>query len=837
MMLTQVELELETYSFGKERMEKSIARNEEKGGADNNPYAQAVYRRFVLPLAERIRADIDSPRIGRSQAHVPLLRAKYDPTRKNKREQPVSAEEQGREWYEAIAYVAVRGALTTCMRDKHGEGSDRDVLKAVGTNVYHEYLLTQFADAEPTLFYHLMNDMDRKLSVNENHRMTVMKMQGRKNGIEFKEWGQAQRDQVGAYLVDQLAQLGMLEVGVMNESKRIGTRNVARTVVRVVLTDEVRKLIMQISDFVVEATPYYLPCVEPPMDWTAIDNGGFHTTEMRRLNPWMVKTYAQTRDDYRAEEMVNEMQAINALQRVPWRINRRLMEAVSSIAKVHDMEEIISQGEMPKPRKPEWLTKDVTKELMSHQQEIEFKKWKRAMAEWHTDERLRQNKGNRFYNAMKVARKFAEYPSIYFVYFADFRGRKYVQTTGVSPQGSDLQKALLEFAEGKPLLTQDAKDWFCITGANRWGYDKATLPDRVKWVSVHHDQIMSFAADPVNNDEWKTADKPLQFLSWCMEYEQWQVFGDRFLSRIAVGMDGSCNGLQNFSAMLRDAVGGVATNLLPPRHPTDTPNDIYGLVAERVTAILTAEEEDADGFRTLWLEHGLSRTLVKRSVMTLPYGSKKSSWADFIVGDYLKEGKFPELDKALHGKAARFLSVRMGDAIADTVAAAAGAMAWLQRGSTAILGQGYDRIKWITPSGFPVTQVYWESEEHRINTKLCGNAKLSIRRSTDEVKKSRHRNGIAPNFVHSLDASHLTLVVNAAKAEGINAFAMIHDDFGTHAADSAALYRIIREVFVGMYERHDVLESFRSAYSFLPEPPPIGTLDLRQVLESPYFFS
>ncbi|WAX24041.1 DNA-dependent RNA polymerase [Xanthomonas phage F5] len=836
-MLSQVELELETYAFGKERMEKSIARNEEKGGADNNPYAQAVYRRFVLPLAERIRADIDSPRIGRAQAHVPLLRAKYDPERQNKRGQAVSAEEQAREWYEAVAFVAVRGALTSCMRDKHGEGSDRDVLKNVGINVYHEYLLTQFADAEPTLFYHLMNDMDRKLSVNENHRMTVMKMQGRKNGIEFVEWGQAQRDQVGAYLCDQLAQLGMLEIGVVTETAASAgaayRKFQTKTHVKIVLTDEVRKLITQISDFVIEATPFYLPCVEPPMDWVDIDNGGFHTKEMRRLNPWMVKTYAQTRDEYRAAELRNEMSAINALQRVPWRINKRLMEAVSAIAKVHDMEEIISQGELPKPRKPEWLTKDMTKKTMSHNQELEFKQWKRDMSNWHTDERLRQNKGNRFYNAMKVARKFAEYPSIYFVYFADFRGRKYVQTTGVSPQGSDLQKALLEFADGKPLLTKDAKDWFCITGANRWGYDKASLPDRVKWVAEHHDQIMAFAADPVNNDEWKTADKPLQFLSWCMEYEQWQVFGDRFLSRIAVGMDGSCNGLQNFSAMLRDAAGGVATNLIPAA----LPNDIYQMVADRVTAILLGEEEDAEGYRTLWLEHGLTRSLVKRSVMTLPYGSRQSSWADFIIEDYLKCGKFPSLDKALYGPAARFLSKRMGEAIADTVVAAAGAMEWLQRGSGSILNQGYDRIRWITPSGFPVVQVYWESEEHRINTKLCGNAKLSLRKSTDAVKKSRHRNGIAPNFVHSLDASHLTLVVNAAKAEGIDAFAMIHDDFGTHAADSAALYRIIREVFVAMYERHDVLSAFHSAYPFLPEPPPMGELDLRQVLDSPYFFS
>lgn len=811
-MLSQVELELETYAFGKERMRTSIERNEDNGGAANNPYAQAVYRRFVLPLAERIKADLTSPRIGRAQAHVPLLKG-TDP--------------------EAVAFVAVRGALGACMRSTRDDAGGRDVVKEVGSNVYHEHLLTEFADAEPTLFYHLMNDMDRKLSVNETHRMTVFKMQGRKNGVEFSEWGQAQRDQVGSYLIDQMAQMGMLNVSTAHEHAIRSGRRVNRTSVHVTLAPDVVALIEQISDFIVESTPYFLPCVEPPRDWVAIDDGGFHTKEMRRLSPWMVKTYSATRDDYRQAELRQEMACINALQAVRWRINKRMLEAISSIAKVHDVDEIISQAESPKPQKPIWLSKAMTKEMMDESQEREFKKWKREVAEWHTGEKIRSNKGNRFYGAMRVARKFADYAAIHFVYFADFRGRKYVQTTGVSPQGSDLQKALLEFADGKPLHTKEAQEWFSIAGANRWGYDKASLSDRVKWVEEHKEMILAFAADPVNNDEWKNADKPLQFLAWCMEYEQWQVFGTRFLSRLAVGMDGSCNGLQNFSAMLRDSKGGRATNLVP----SALPNDIYQLVADRATAILLAEPEDEDGYRNLWLAHGLTRNLVKRSVMTLPYGSRQSSWAEFIVSDYLKEGKFPELDKRQYDKAARYLAKLLAPAIADVVVAATTAMDWLQKSSSLILSQGYDRIQWITPSGFPVTQVYWETDEHRINTKLCGNAKLSIRRDTDDPKKSRHRNGIAPNFVHSLDASHLALVVNRAKAEGIDAFAMIHDDYGTHAADTAALYRIIREVFVEMYERHDVLEEFRAAYGFLTEPPPMGSLDLRQVLDSPYFFS
>src|SRR5690606_3046613 len=98
-----------------------------------------------------------------------------------------------------------------------------------------------------------------------------------------------------------------------------------------------------------------------------------------------------------------------------------------------------------------------------------------------------------------------------------------------------------------------------------------------------------------------------------------------------------------------------------------------------------------------------------------------------------------------------------------------------------------------------------------------------------------HKNGVAPNFVHSLDASHMALVALAGSREGMS-LAMIHDDFGTHAADAERFYTLIRETFVAMYEQNDPLGDFAARYD-LPTPPKPGRLDLRQVLASPYFFS
>jgi DNA-directed RNA polymerase len=106
-------------------------------------------------------------------------------------------------------------------------------------------------------------------------------------------------------------------------------------------------------------------------------------------------------------------------------------------------------------------------------------------------------------------------------------------------------------------------------------------------------------------------------------------------------------------------------------------------------------------------------------------------------------------------------------------------------------------------------------------------------------------NGVAPNFVHSLDAAHLQAVALRGKQEGIKHLAVIHDSFGTHAADTGRLSRILRETFVEQYSE-DVLGKFyeemkeqlgEELAAQLPPPPKFGSLDLNLILEAEYTFA
>jgi len=147
-------------------------------------------------------------------------------------------------------------------------------------------------------------------------------------------------------------------------------------------------------------------------------------------------------------------------------------------------------------------------------------------------------------------------------------------------------------------------------------------------------------------------------------------------------------------------------------------------------------------------------------------------------------------------------------------------------------------LVFYSPSGFKVFQSIMLVQSKIIKTQLLGTVMLKIVEDTEDVNANKQANGISPNFVHSLDAAHLCLTVNATD---FSAYAMIHDSFGTHACNTDELAKVLREEFIQMYTEHDVLlelkETLEEEYNIeLPQPPFMGNLDLQGIRESKYFF-
>ena len=302
-------------------------------------------------------------------------------------------------------------------------------------------------------------------------------------------------------------------------------------------------------------------------------------------------------------------------------------------------------------------------------------------------------------------------------------------------------------------------------------------------------------------------------------------------------MDGSCNGLQNFSAVLRDEVGGKAVNLLP----SETPQDIYTEVMNVVIGKLAVDSP--------W--KGLvTRKIVKRPVMTLPYGASQFGMRQQVIEEVVKIEEetgvsYLGLNEKDTYKSCGDLAAIIYSSIGEVVIAAKQAMDWLQSVARIAAKDGLP-IHWHTPMGFPVLQNYYESDVKRVRV-MMGTQQISLRTQVDStrINKRRMAQGIAPNVVHSWDAAHMMRTIIKCKDAGIEHFSMIHDSYGTHACDVETMATCLREAFIEQYTP-DLLEEFKQEImkqlpdkliEKLPDIPPKGTLDLSLVLQSEFFFA
>ena len=805
--LTQAELEIRMAEVGYAKTQASIAAAEARGAADQTPYAATVYRDYVQPLADLVQKAQATKGPASNAAHIALLRP-IDP------------------W--AVAYLAVRVTMSMILagHDKAG-ATVRKLCSAIGKAVHSELYLAQFDELAPDLFFIISEDLGRRKAKSADHRVSTFKAQAAAKGMHFTEWGPGAKDQVGAWLLDQLVKLGM----VVMELPKPGPGR--RPPLGVYLGAEVADMIENTKHNFSLIRPTYGPCVEPPKPWTAWDSGGWHTRALRRMLPYPVKASGPAREMLRNHDMPIVFACLNALQSVKWQVNTRVLNVVDQISHMRNVGEIVLGEPEGKPTPPAWFDSIGDKER-TPEQEQEFLDWKASMTSWYTKAKLQRTAKQRFAATLRAAREYMEYPALYFVYFCDSRGRVYPLAQGINPQGSDVQKGLLRFAEGKT-VEQDTEggNWFLYNGANLWGFDKATPQERVHWHTGVKDQILSFADDPIENQGWLDADNPVQFLAWAFEYAEFIRTG-RVCSHLPVALDGSCSGLQHFSAMLRDEVGGAAVNL------TYSPkmNDIYRAVAEVAKQAMEKAEPDEAGYRATWLEHGISRSVTKRSVMTTSYGVTKRSAIRYVMDDYLRVHDF--IRPREHYLAAAYLMDFVWPAISAVVIKGKQAMSWLDKAGKRIIKNGDDTegvITWVTPSGFLASQAYYDYEEHNVATKLYGHARIKVLVESKDPSSTQHSQGLSPNFIHSMDASHLHLVT-AKMAELIPgvSLAMIHDSFGTHAADTGKLYTVLRDEFVRMYEENDPLQDFADKYG-LTTPPAKGKLDLGQVRDSLYVFS
>lgn len=582
---------------------------------------------------------------------------------------------------------------------------------------------------------------------------------------------------------------------------------------RVELSGEVKQIIAAGHKRREGLRPRYLPMIMPPMKWVKDADGGYVSirtpmmSRPRRLQKQRLAEALGLDTVYQAQyDAGREPMAIDAKN---YRVIEALWEEGGGELGIPMLEN------PPKPIRPVSADDDKATE----------KKWKRSARDWYkaTDETLPAERSS-FLGSLRVAETFLSGQPIWFPHQFDFRGRLYPLPQPLNHQGDDLNRGMLRWAHKRP-IKGDALASMAIEAANSWGEDKCDFSGRIDWTTRNLDDMVKSARDPLGYRWWMQADKPFQFLAACRAMDKPDVDGLTMVCRT----DGTCNGVQHFAAMMRDEETASWVNMLP----MDGPRDLYSRVAEEVADMIRRRPED-DDFEAM-LEHAV-RKVCKTPVMTKSYDvtdpGVRQQIRDALKGRGVEDAK----DRS---RIAAKMTKMILEAIGVVCPQIEVAMSWIRNGAAQIAEAGYC-VEWTTPLGFPVVQEYRDATIRKITTPM-GKMLVGDFDRPGRVKIGKQRRGAAPNFVHSIDATHMMMTAMECAKRDI-AFAAVHDSYWSHPADMDTLSLILREQFV---ELHKVNQLARLRGQWLrqypdvtfAECPSMGSYNVESVLDALYFFN
>ncbi|KAI3968549.1 hypothetical protein MKX01_007859 [Papaver californicum] len=661
----------------------------------------------------------------------------------------------------------------------------------------------------------------------------------------FKPWGQDAQAKVGSRLIELLVQsayiqppIDQIEYGppeirpAFKHAIKVGKKD-AEGASKKYGVIECDPLVCQGMERIAgHMVIPYMPMLVPPENWVRYDKGAYLF-----LPSYVMRTHGsrQQREVVKKtpqKQLESVFEALNILGNAKWRVNKVLLEVVDRIwAKGGKDAGLVARADVPLPEKP--TTED----------EEELKNWRHKLKGVKKENHERYSQRCDVELKLAVAHKMKVEDSFYYPHNLDFRGRAYPMHAYLNHLGSDLCRGILEFAEGRPLGNSGLR-WLKIHLANLYatgGVDKLSYESRIAFTESNLDNIFDSADRPLEGNRWwLKAEDPFQCLAVCINLSEAlrSSSPEATISHIPVHQDGSCNGLQHYTALGRDKLGAAAVNLFAGEKPAD----VYSGIAERVREIMQEDaQKDPAAYRNalhakLLIEKGsVNRKLVKQTVMTSVYGVTYIGARDQI------NRRLQEHDPATDNKEQFTLACYAAKvtltALEEMFEAARRIMNWLSDCAKVIALENHP-VQWITPLGLPVVQPYRKLRRHIINTSL---QVLTLQRETDKVMIQRQRTAFPPNFVHSLDGSHMMMTALACKRARIN-FAGVHDSYWTHACDVNEMNRILREEFVELYEQpilENLLASFQRSFPTLEFPPlpERGDLNLKEVLKSPFFFN
>ena len=425
--------------------------------------------------------------------------------------------------------------------------------------------------------------------------------------------------------------------------------------------------------------------------------------------------------------------------------------------------------------------------------------------------------------------------------------------------------------------------------------DKMTLSDRIRWTNENMDLIREWGKTCEFREE---AEKKVCLLACCLEWVDYHVSVKRnvmHMTRLPIPIDGSNNGWQHLGAISQD----IQTNTLVGLIPVKIQKDFYVQTAKELIH-LTTDERLLSILEKMPMKK-IRKGISKRGSMTRAYsaGAEKigdNMWTDCKAEDYHLEYGITHEDCLALAKVLIKAIKNVCPGPLDTMkyfqrlaAYEIGTFKWfdiegnsvekrrrelrkelkglyskedktdeeleelntlIEELNTHILekteGNGARDISWTTPSGFNVVYEKYSMKDREAKGTIAGyikynkvgrvNHRMKVATAAPDVQG--FMSGISPNIIHSMDASHMSLVLSSWGSE----FGAVHDSFSAHASDVEDLLHLTKEKFIEMYYEKNFYDYIRNEIlsddeEFEWKPPILGDTDLYNMYESDYFFA
>ncbi|XP_036970884.1 DNA-directed RNA polymerase, mitochondrial [Acanthopagrus latus] len=591
---------------------------------------------------------------------------------------------------------------------------------------------------------------------------------------------------------------------------------------------------------------YVMPMLCPPVPWSSIKFGAYLLTPTKLMRTVDGATQHDTLLE-KCQTIYPVLDSLNQLGNCAWKINKRLLDIIISIFNDRGSEKLdIPPPLSEAPKMPHFNPQDPT--LTSSEKAHLKREAVNARRKYSEMYSLRMSS---LYK-LSIANHMRD-EIFWFPHSMDFRGRTYPCPPYFNHLGSDVARAILVFAEGKPLGPKGL-DWLKIHLVNLTGLKKReSLQGRLEYANTIMEDILDSADNPLDGNKWwMNADEPWQALACCMEIANAARSPDptQFISHFPVHQDGSCNGLQHYAALGRDVIGATSVNLMP----CEVPQDVYSGVAQQVEEFRARDA--ANGLKIAQVLEGfISRKVVKQTVMTVVYGVTRYG-GRLQIEKRLKE--IDEFPKEHVWDASHYLVRLVFSGLKEMFTGTREIQDWLTESARLISKSGHT-VEWLTPLGLPVVQPYHRTR-HQVVKSLMQHINLKISHDIKERPDTvKQKNAFPPNFIHSLDSTHMMLTALHCFSAGLT-FVSVHDCFWTHALTVDTMNKVCREQFVNLHSQPILKElskfllekycdgplaegtdkkhkEYLRLMQLLAKVPQTGNFDLQRVKESTYFFS